>query len=107
MREALVLVHGRPAARLREEAERRRYELAYDPDYDGPPVSLALPRRSEPYLFEGFPPFFDGLLPEGAQLEALLRASKLDRQDLLGQLLAVGRDLVGAVSVAPADGTAA
>lgn len=106
MREARVLVHGRPAARLTEDAARRRYELAYDPGYDGPPVSLALPRRGEPYVFEGFPPFFDGLLPEGAQLEALLRASKLDRNDLLGQLLAVGRDLVGAVSVVPSGGTA-
>ena len=48
-----------------------------------------------PYDFAGFPPFFDGVLPEGPQLEALLRHGKLDRDDLLGQLLYVGGDLVG------------
>ena len=58
--------------------------------------------RDEPYQFDGFPPFFDGLLPEGAQLEALLRQQKLDRDDGFGQLLTVGGDLVGAVTVAPA-----
>lgn len=101
MREALVLVHGRPAAMLHESEDRRRYVLAYDEGYVGPPVSLALPVCPEPHSFDGFPPFFDGLLPEGAQLEALLRAAKLDRRDLLGQLLTVGRDLVGAVTVVP------
>jgi len=34
-------------------------------------------------------------------LEALLRAVKLDRHDHFAQLLAVGRDLVGAVTVEP------
>ncbi len=28
----------------------------------------------------GSPPFFDGLLPEGAQLEGLLRLRKIDRE---------------------------
>jgi serine/threonine-protein kinase HipA len=39
------------------------------------------------------------LLPEGGQLEALLRIRKLDRQDLFGQLLAVGQDVVGSLRV--------
>ena len=53
----------------------------------------------EPFLFDTFPPFFDGLLPEGFQLEALLRRRKLDRDDKFGQLIAVGADTVGAVTV--------
>jgi serine/threonine-protein kinase HipA len=51
------------------------------------------------YEFKTFPPFFDGLLPEGAQLEGLLRLKKLDRSDYFGQLISVGQDLVGAVTV--------
>ena len=98
-RSARVLMHGVPAGRLTEgEGE---YTLTYEPGYEGPPVSLTLSVRPEPYRFDRFPPFFDGLLPEGWQLEALLRQAKLDRSDLFGQLLAVGEDPVGAVSVFP------
>jgi serine/threonine-protein kinase HipA len=39
------------------------------------------------------------VLPEGVMLEALLKQRKIDRNDLFGQLVAVGEDLVGAVSV--------
>ena len=81
--------------------ERSGFVFAYDEDYDGPRVSLTMPRRSGPYAFDAFPPFFDGLLPEGAQLEALLRQAKLDRSDYFGQLVTVGADLVGNVTVHP------
>jgi len=40
------------------------------------------------------------LLPEGVNLDAFLRRTKIDRRDYLSQLLAVGQDLVGAVTVA-------
>jgi serine/threonine-protein kinase HipA len=92
-------MHGVPAGRLSE--SEAGYAFAYDRSYSGPPVSLTLPVRTEPYRFDRFPPVFDGLLPEGWQLEALLRQAKLDRSDLFGQLLAVGEDPVGAVSVLP------
>ncbi len=42
-----------------------------------------------------FPPFFDGLLPEGYQLEGLLKFGKFDRNDLFSQLMAIGEDMVG------------
>jgi serine/threonine-protein kinase HipA len=58
-----------------------------------------MPLRPEPYVFDIFPPFFKGLLPEGRQLEALLRTDKLDRNDLMGQLLAVGEDVFGSVRI--------
>lgn len=99
---ALVLVHDVPAALLSENSGLTGsplYELAYLESYDGPAISLTLPVRSEPYEFERFPPFFDGLLPEGLQLEGLLRQAKIDRHDYFAQLLAVGADLVGAVTV--------
>ena len=48
--------------------------------------------------FDRFPPAFEGLLPEGMQLEAMLRRCKLDRSDLFGQLIVVGADLVGSLT---------
>ena len=101
LRSADVAVHGDVAARLDELPS--GYALRYRTGYAGPPVSLALPVRSEPYRFDSFPAFFDGLLPEGWQLEALLRSAKLDRDDLFGQLLTVGEDPVGAVTVTVAE----
>lgn len=99
MREALVMIHGIEAAVFLEKEPRGNFELTYLPQYQGPPISLRLPLREKPYQFEQFPPFFDGLLPEGAQLEALLREAKIDRDDHFSQLLKVGRDMVGAVTV--------
>lgn len=98
---ARVYVHDHPAGILREEKEGGLYRFSYLPDYAGSPVSLTMPVREEPYLFQEFPPFFDGLLPEGVQLESLLRRRKIDRRDYFSQLLAVGSDTVGAVTVFP------
>ena len=98
MRKAKVLVHGIFAGILSEE-NRNKFSFDYDQKYKGPPVSLALPVREESYEFLSFPPFFDGLLPEGDMLAGLLRHRKLDKNDFLGQLIAVGEDLVGAVTV--------
>lgn len=101
MRTASVFVHDKPAGLLTEEIPNGEYAFAYSSGYEGPPVSLALPVRAKPYRFNRFPPFFDGLLPEGWQFEALLKRAKLDRSDRMGQLLAVGADTVGAVTVLP------
>ncbi len=73
--------------------------FTYSPNYTGPPISQTMPVRNGSFEFDRFPPFFDGLLPEGFQLEALLRRRKIDRNDCFGQLLLVGADTVGAVSV--------
>jgi len=101
MREARVLQQGVLAGTLRELTPQSHYEFVYTVNYQGPPVSLTMPVRSRPYEYSNFPPFFEGLLPEGFQLEALLRQAKLDRSDYLGQLLRVGADLVGSVTVLP------
>lgn len=90
------------AGYLQESEDGREYRFEYAPEYTGPPISLTMEVRAEPYVFEEFPPFFDGLLPEGAQLEALLRLHKLDRDDKFGQLLLIGADTVGAVTISEA-----
>ena len=79
--------------------ENSNYIFKYADDYSGPPISLSMPVKKEEYVFNQFPPFFDGLLPEGNQLEALLRQTKIDRNDLLTQLITVGKDLVGSVTI--------
>ena len=97
-RQALVRQHGIPAGQLAEESG-GGWSFTYLSAYAGPPVSLALPLRGEPYLFPDFPPFLEGLLPEGPQLEAILRRHKIDRHDCFRQLMVVGRDVVGSLTV--------
>jgi serine/threonine-protein kinase HipA len=99
MRRAAIYVHGVLAGTLREQALGTDYTFQYEPDYTGPPVSLAIPVAQQPCQFETFPPFFEGLLPEGDMLEGLLRQHKIDRRDCFSQLIAVGRDTVGAVTI--------
>lgn len=94
-----MLVHDIPAACLDELGPGGPYRLTYLEGYAGPPVSLTLPLRPEPYELTELPAFFDGLLPEGPNLEALLKLAKLDARDYFGQLVTVGGDLVGAVTV--------
>ena len=99
MREAIVKVHGREAGILTE-TDDLRYRFAYHSGYSGAPVSLTMPVNTTGcYEYATFPPFFDGVLPEGGQLEGLLRFRKIDSRDYFSQLIAVGEDLVGAVTV--------
>ncbi len=102
MRKADIYVQRSKAGTFTE-FDKRNYEIQYDPNYRGHPISLTLKVRTEPYTFTDFPTFFDGLLPEGAQLDALLRQRKIDKNDHFSQLLAVGEDLVGAVQVKESD----
>ncbi|MCH8012430.1 MAG: HipA N-terminal domain-containing protein [Candidatus Marinimicrobia bacterium] len=99
MRKAKVYIDGISAGYLQELERSRSYKFEYDEDYEGPPVSLTMPLAQRSYSFDRFPPFFDGLLPEGVMLEGLLRLRKIDQYDYFSQLLAVGQDLVGAATV--------
>jgi len=102
MRTAKVFVHDELAGTLKELGA-TAFEFCYREGYAGPPVSLSMPVESAEFRFDRFPPFFEGLLPEGEMLEGLLRQQKLDGGDLMGQLLAVGREMIGAVTVASDD----
>jgi serine/threonine-protein kinase HipA len=92
-------MHGIPAGVLEEIQKGKSYRFSYREDYKGPAVSLTMPVEKTEFLFNNFPPFFDGLLPEGTLLEALLKQRKIDRHDYFSQLIAVGNELVGAVTV--------
>lgn len=99
MKSVIVCMQDIPCGILSE--DNGKYAFTYNTDYEGIPISLRLPLRPEPYTWEHFPPFFDGLLPEGIQLDALLRIRKIDKRDYMSQLQAVGGDMVGAVTILP------
>jgi serine/threonine-protein kinase HipA len=99
MRRADIYMQGKRAGILEEIEKGKHYRFLYIEDYSGPPVSLTMPVRERSFDFDRFPPFFDGLLPEGVLLEALLKRRKIDRNDYFSQIVAVGEDLVGAVTV--------
>lgn len=99
MRIAKVYVDGILAGRLVEYKQGTHYRFGYDAAYKGASVSLEMPTTKSEYVYDRFPPFFEGLLPEGIMLEGLLRIAKIDRDDLMSQLIAVGHDLVGNVTV--------
>ncbi len=99
MRRATVSMHGVRAGELEEIERGSKYTFIYFDEYGGPPISQTMSVEQGRYEFSRFPPFFEGLLPEGEMLEGLLRQAKIDRIDCFGQLMAVGGDLVGAVTV--------
>lgn len=103
MRKAEVFLHNREAGVLIEEEKNERYRFVYHSEYEGPPISVTMPAEQQEYEFDQFPPFFEGLLPEGVNLEMLLRTRKIDRDDAFSQLMAVGEDTVGAVTVREVD----
>jgi serine/threonine-protein kinase HipA len=99
MRRANVFVNGVEAGILEEHERGKKYVFRYLDSYKGDPVSLTMPVHLRVIEFDTFPPFFEGVLPEGVMLDGLLRQRKIDKDDLFSQLVAVGKDLVGAVTV--------
>ena len=99
MKRAKVYMLGKYAGILSELEKGKNYRFEYDVHYEGTPVSLTMPIQDKIFSFDAFPPFFDGLLPEGMMLEGLLRYNKIDKDDFFTQLIAVGSDMVGAVTV--------
>jgi serine/threonine-protein kinase HipA len=99
MRKAKVYVKGVETGILTELKQGKEYVFEYHDGYDGLEISRTMPTKGKVYKFDIFPPFFDGLLPEGLQLEGLLKIKKIDKYDYFSQLIAVGEDLVGVVTV--------
>jgi len=94
-----VYINHKEAGILSELNFGKKYRFDYLEGYSGLPVSVTMPTTQRSYEYDSFPPFFDGLLPEGYQLDGLLKFRKIDRNDFFSQLMAVGDDLVGNVTV--------
>jgi serine/threonine-protein kinase HipA len=99
MKRAKVYVDNIIAGELREIERGKKYEFEYLEDYQGQSVSVKMPITKRLYEYNRFPPFFEGLLPEGFMLEFLLKQSKIDRDDLMSQLIKIGGNTVGNVNV--------
>ena len=98
IRKAKIFSHRVFAGYLYERKDHSFY-FEYNENYLGPPVSLTMPRNQKTFEYSTFPPFFEGLLPEGKRLERLLKTYKIDRTDCFSILLLTGSDLVGAITV--------
>ena len=74
-----MLFHDKPAGVLSETEE--GYEFLYYPEYtassEAEPISLTMPKRTEPYTGKTMFPFFDGLIPEGWLLDIAEKTGKL------------------------------
>ena len=99
MRKAKVYVNGTDAGILSEISQGTEYAFEYHEGYAGLEVSRTMLTEQRIFRYDKFPPFFEGLLPEGIQLEGLLKIGKIDNNDLFSQLIAVGEDLIGVVTV--------
>lgn len=98
MKKANVYIHN-IAAGILTEFSKHEYTFEYNVDYDNEPVSLTMPVKNKVYFYDTFPPFFEGLLPEGFNLLQLLRLRKIDSNDYFSQLMYIGKDVIGAVTI--------
>lgn len=98
-RQAAVFYNGTRAGTLVETDS--GYQFAYTEDYlaGGTPISFGYPLRTESYVTETFPPFFENLLSEGWLKTMQSQTQKIDENDHFAMLVQNGHDLVGAVTV--------
>jgi serine/threonine-protein kinase HipA len=103
--EADVYKAGRLAGRLRRDGD--DVVFGYNEDYladaETPAVAVTLPKTAELVRATAgaVPPFFAGLLPEGARLQAVTAGAHTSADDHLTLLLVVGSDAIGDVQVLP------
>lgn len=105
MRSGQVYFDGVLAGHLRETNEGRgmsfQYVEAWCLDPAREPISLTLPKQTEPFEWSGPSPFFMGLLPEGWLFQLALDSLKVQADDWFGQILAFCTDCIGAVHIEP------
>lgn len=79
--------------------------FAYDPDWiadpEAPAVSFSLPRRPRSFSARLCAPFFEGLLPEGAQRDAVAAALGVSTGNTFRLLAALGAEVAGALTLLP------
>lgn len=79
--------------------------FAYAPRWlaedSAPPVSFSLPKRQASFSTRECLPFFEGLLPEGAQRDAVAAALGVSPGNTFGLLAELGAEVAGALSLWP------
>ncbi len=67
-------------------------------DNSKPAISLTLPKNQVQYHSEYFFPFFQNMLPEGANKQVVCRLNRIDEEDYFGLLIATSQhDSIGAI----------
>lgn len=66
-----------------------------------PPLSVSLPKRTEPFSRRECGPFFSGLLPEEGQRDAVARLLGVSRGNDFALLDRLGGDVAGAIQLLP------
>lgn len=83
--------------------------FAYAPDWlsdpAAPALSVSLRKRPEPFPPRQCRPFFEGLLPEGAQRDAVASALGVSRANEFRLLERLGGEVAGALALWPAGET--
>lgn len=77
------------------------YDAAWLSDPEAPEISMSLPKRVEPYPHKACQPFFDGLLPEGGQRQAVAKALGVSERNPYALLHELGGDVAGALEFLP------
>ena len=77
------------------------YDGGWLADQAAPALSLSLPKQSRSFPSAQCAPFFEGLLPEGAERDAVARALGVSPENVFGILAGIGGEVAGAVSLWP------
>lgn len=85
----------------RHGAMRFAYRDDWLSDDAAPPLSLSLPKRPGPFSHRRCAPFFEGLLPEGTERDAVAGTLGVSPDHAFGILAGVGGEVAGAVSLWP------
>lgn len=85
----------------RHGAMRFTYDSGWIEDRSAPPISFSLPRRPESFSTRLCLPFFEGLLPEGAQRDAVAVALGVSPSNTFRILAGLGAELAGALTLLP------
>ena len=77
------------------------YSKAWLADDTAPPVSFSLPKRQQPFSRREARPFFEGLLPEEEQREAIAAALGISKGNEFRLLESLGGEVAGALTLWP------
>lgn len=107
-----VFIEQTPVGVLEDEPQTSRFAFTYAPSWLNSPDRFALcpalpllrPARETPDSHSvAVRRFFENLLPEGHALDDVAAASKVSKANLVGLLVALGRETAGALRIHPAD----
>lgn len=96
-RSGKVYLYGEFIGLLQE--DKHGFYFAYNPDYQGMPLSLSLPLEQSPFYSKTLFPYFASLIPEGWLKKKYATYQQIDEHDLFRFLINNGDNMLGAVQI--------